>query len=150
MGTARCTTQWSLSDSMQLLDYGCYCGLGGSEGKGFPRNHIDKCCKWHDWCYHDMDEHEFSACGEFTADYYTMAYEWTCENEPQKDGSDYWYVACQPEKAFTKPRNVRKQEKHERKKHIALRKNKWKNMIKADEERRLQRLAEEKAAENED
>ena len=34
--------------SAGLLDYGCYCGLNG---KGTPKDGLDRCCQAHDRCY---------------------------------------------------------------------------------------------------
>ncbi|KAH9490425.1 hypothetical protein Btru_034847 [Bulinus truncatus] len=40
-------TRWNC---LNLLGYGCYCGLGG---KGKPLDGIDRCCQVHDGCYEE-------------------------------------------------------------------------------------------------
>nr|QSI84027.1 phospholipase A2 IB [Calliophis bivirgatus] len=68
----QCTIPKRLSWT-SFVDYGCYCGKGGS---GTPVDELDRCCQTHDNCYTEAGIHP--DCKRFWEHPYTKLYAYTC------------------------------------------------------------------------
>jgi len=82
--TNKCQSKLSLWDISYLSDYGCFCGYFGASGGGYPRDHVDSCCKEHDECYtviNSLIDGDASIIANNMTEFYNYAYEFECKEK---------------------------------------------------------------------
>ncbi|EDV24965.1 uncharacterized protein TRIADDRAFT_25131 [Trichoplax adhaerens] len=62
----------SKTSGFDLIDYGCFCGIGGKGSH--PVDNIDRCCQQHDQCY----GRAHSICKAHGTTSYLASYNWQC------------------------------------------------------------------------
>lgn len=79
--TITCANNFSVAEISKLSNYGCFCGKGNTYEdvySHYPVDHIDACCRQHDFCYGLVDQSKYCQYAEPQLNTFNAKYTYKC------------------------------------------------------------------------